>query len=72
MSMRTVAQAELLALSERWRSRARSFMADAEAATNSRDVIRLAAMAVTLEVAARDLEPLVTACIDVPEKEAGS
>ena len=48
-------QAELSALGERWRARARKFMAEAEQSTRSADIISLTAMASTLEWAAGDL-----------------
>lgn len=46
---------ELAALRERWRSRARRFMDEAERARTSVDVARLTAMASTLEWAATDM-----------------
>jgi hypothetical protein len=48
-------QSELIALSDRWRVRAKRFMSEAEQARRSPDTIRLTAMASTLEWAASDV-----------------
>ena len=46
---------ELMALCGRWRARARRFMAEAEQARRGADMIRLTAMASTLDWAESDL-----------------
>lgn len=46
---------ELVTLCVRWRARARTFMADAEQARRGADMVRLTAMASTLEWTAWDL-----------------
>jgi hypothetical protein len=48
-------QRELIALSDRWRARAKTFMSEAERARRGADMVRLTAMASTLEWAASDL-----------------
>jgi hypothetical protein len=48
-------QIELLALGNRWRNRATTFMSEAERSARPADIIRLTAMASTLEWAANDL-----------------
>jgi len=48
-------KAELIALTAKWRTRAKRFMADAEHVTRYAEVVRLTAMASTLEWAASDL-----------------
>lgn len=51
--------AELNELAERWRERARKFMAEAERVRTNADIVRLTAMASTLEWSARDLMTFV-------------
>ena len=48
-------QHELITLSDRWRARAKRFMSEAEQARRGPDMIRLTAMASTLEWAASDV-----------------
>ena len=47
--------AQLLEVAERWRKRARTFSAEAAGPARTADIIRLTAMASTLEWAASDL-----------------
>ena len=53
--MRTFSEPEILALAARWRSRAQTFMREAEEAEDPRDTTRLAAMASSMNYAAQDL-----------------
>jgi hypothetical protein len=52
-------QRELIALSDRWRARAKRFMSEAERARRGADMVRLTAMASTLEWAASDVRCLL-------------
>lgn len=51
---------ELAAPCGRWHMRAAEFMAEASRTANSRDIVRLTAMASTLDFAARDLSCVIT------------
>lgn len=53
--MKNNEQIQLLALGNRWRNRARTFMAEAERSARPADIVRLTAIASTLEWAASDL-----------------
>jgi hypothetical protein len=51
----SITDSQLLALAAKWRSRARTFMHEAEESGNVRDIYRLAGMASSLDFAAREL-----------------
>ena len=53
--MNSSSQPEITALTEQWRARAKRLMAEAEVAQRSAEIVRLTAMASTLEWAASDL-----------------
>jgi hypothetical protein len=51
--------AELMALASRWHERARNFMAEAERPRRPFDIVRLTALASTLDFCARELTAFV-------------
>ena len=53
--MRRFGEPEILALAARWRTRARTFQRESSESEDPRTLARLAAMASTLDFAARDL-----------------
>jgi hypothetical protein len=68
----SITDAQLLALAARWRSRARTFMHEAQESGNVRDIYRLAGMASSLDRRARsswtaDVDPNVRPPVANPE-----
>lgn len=75
--MNTNSQPHLTALTLQWRARAKRFMEEAELAQRSAEIVRLTAMASTLEWAASDLAwfvkgPPTSSLVDCNAAEPGS